>query len=41
MGGKGERGVKNLKQWVMSFMDGPLSILQDDEARGVNIWPDS
>ena len=20
---KGERGVKNLKKWVMSFMDGP------------------
>ena len=24
MGDKGEGGVKNLKKWVMSFMDGPL-----------------
>ena len=24
MGDKGERGVKNLKKWVMSFIDGPL-----------------
>ena len=23
MGDKGERGVKNLKKWVMLFMDGP------------------
>ena len=24
MGDQGERGVKNLKKWVMSFMDGPF-----------------
>ena len=24
MGDKGEGGVKNLKKWVTSFMDGPL-----------------
>ena len=28
MGDKGEGGVKNLKKWVMSFMDGPLCTLQ-------------
>ena len=26
MGDKGERGVKNLKKWVKSFMDSPLAI---------------
>ena len=24
MGDKGDGGVKNLKKWVMTFMDGPL-----------------
>ena len=24
MGDKGERGVKNLKKWVTSFMDRPI-----------------
>ena len=28
MGGKGEGGIKNLKKWAMSFMDGPLCTLQ-------------
>ena len=27
MGDKGEGGVKNLKKWVTSFMDGPLLIM--------------
>ena len=26
MGDKGEGGVKNIKKWVTSFMDGPISI---------------
>ena len=27
MGDKGEGGVKNLKNWAISFMDGPYAIL--------------
>ena len=30
MGDKGERGVKNLKKWMTSFMDGPLYALVDN-----------
>ena len=26
MGDKGDGGVKNLKKWVTSFMDGPLGL---------------
>ena len=27
MGDKGEGGAKNLKKWVTSFVNGPLSII--------------
>ena len=27
IGDKGEGGVKNLKQWVTSFMDGPKGVV--------------
>ena len=32
MGDKGEGGVKNLKKWVMSFMDGPLKYISTSQA---------
>ena len=30
MGDKGEGGVKNLKKWVTSFMDGPFHKIVDN-----------